>query len=143
MKTQKWVLRRKIIDFIAQNVSKENKELQSAGIYKKLCLLPEYQNAKSISIYLSKEEGEVDTSLIVDDLLNRKICSVFVPRCNGSIMEMLKLESKDDLMSLKKNKWGIREPDFEKPRINCMDDGIELDLILIPGLGIIIILFSI
>ncbi|KAF9344540.1 hypothetical protein BGX34_005565, partial [Mortierella sp. NVP85] len=59
--------------------------------------------------------------------------SCYVPRCKGKIMDMVKITSWEDFLSLPKNKWGIPEPKFDDLRENETDHG--LDLIVMPGLA--------
>ena len=101
--------------------------------------LPEYQNAKSIGVYLSMPVGELSTSGIVRDALTRGK-NVYIPYIHTvekySIMDMLALESTEELESLQSDKWGIPSlhPRQIPGRRNCLtEDG--LDLIVMPGMA--------
>ncbi|CAI2178257.1 11603_t:CDS:2 [Funneliformis geosporum] len=59
----------------------------------------------------------------------RKIC--YVPRWNNDEMEMVKLHSYKDYLSLPVNRWNIPEPNHDESR----DIASELDLIIMPGLA--------
>jgi 5-formyltetrahydrofolate cyclo-ligase len=79
--------------------------------------MPEYQNARSIAIFMSMPCAEMDTK----DLLKYSLSSgkrVFVPyiykpkeprphHLPASIMDMLQLWSEEDYASLQPDKWGI------------------------------------
>ncbi|QIX00958.1 hypothetical protein AMS68_006475 [Peltaster fructicola] len=89
---------------------------QSRRAQEKLLTLAQYQQAKSLSVYLSMPTGEASTDLIVRDALQAGK-AVFVPHmyksaASGSAkpakyMDMLRLDSLDDYISLEKDNWGI------------------------------------
>lgn len=83
-------------------------EHQSQAILTHLETLPVYANAKSVSIFLSMQ-GEISTTQIVKNLLDGGK-HVFIPKCDGSVMNMVSLDSFDDFNSLPRNSWGIPEP---------------------------------
>lgn len=83
--------------------------------------------------------GELSTSGIVRDALQRGK-SVYIPYIHTveqtSIMDMLALESTDELEALQSDKWGIPSlhPRQFPGRRNCLtEDG--LDLIVMPGMA--------
>ncbi|KAJ3277311.1 hypothetical protein HK104_003409 [Borealophlyctis nickersoniae] len=77
--------------------------------------------------------GEVSTADIIHNLFaTGKNC--FVPRWDGSEMEMVKLSSLEDYKSLPMNKWNIPGPSHDEARENALD-GDGLDLIIVPGLA--------
>ncbi|KAL8679893.1 MAG: hypothetical protein Q9186_003863 [Xanthomendoza sp. 1 TL-2023] len=122
--------------------------------------LPEYQSAKSISIYLSMPKGELTTGPIVIDALRRGK-EVYVPYTHkadapasdapASIMDMVQLKSEDDFDKLEPDSWGIPTPSeasiagrkrclgvqspehvgAEKPK----GSGERLDLVVMPGMA--------
>lgn len=119
--------------------------------------MPEYQKASRIGIYLSMPASELSTNDIVVDALNQGK-SVFVPYLHKaadsaqlkqmSKMAMLKLHSKEDLDSLKRDNWGI--PTLDSGSVPHRENaqggfGLErrqdevnkgrLDLILVPGMA--------
>lgn len=125
--------------------------------------LPEYHNAKSLSIFLSMEGRELSTHDLVRDAFSRGK-QVFVPYLhkanhNGkaqSLMDMLALSSLEDYQALEKDKWGIPSiaPESVESRPNAfggyglarMDEGGEaqeglpkratLDLIVVPAVAL-------
>lgn len=122
-----------------------------------LLSLPEYKAARRISIYLSMPTGEISTLGIVRDALAQGK-KVFIPYTYSlaapkegqpkSIMDMVELQSAEDLDTLQPDKWGIPTPSNESlsSRSNSfggvgitkgetadkVDSG--LDLIVMPGM---------
>ncbi|KAJ3216079.1 hypothetical protein HDU67_009959 [Dinochytrium kinnereticum] len=104
------------------------------AVAQKLFAMPVYQQAKNVSVYISKTGPEVSTSAIIHDLLNRNV-NCFVPRCvSDTVMEMVKIRSFADLNSLPLNKMGIAEPLLNEARENALDSE-SLDVIIMPGLA--------
>lgn len=127
---------------------------------KTLLATPEYKAANRISVYLSMPSGEISTSRIVHDALE-KGKRVFIPYTYNltapkegqpkSIMDMLELKSISDYESLECDKWGIPTPskDSISSRANSfggkgiteakLPDGVDadsgLDLIVMPGMA--------
>jgi len=127
-----------------------------------LLALPEYEAARTISVYLSMPAGEISTTDIVGDALAQGK-RVFIPYTHAlshprpgqpkSIMDMLQLYSMADLASLEPDGWGIPTPrhDSISARLNCLggtgitDGGARgsgssnqdmgLDLIIMPGMA--------
>lgn len=119
--------------------------------------MPEYKAARRISVYLSMSEGEISTSSIVLDALDQGK-KVFIPYTYNlssaaegqpkSIMDMVELQSKNDVESLQPDSWGIPTPsnDSISSRANCFGGtGVTngeitivsegLDLIVMPGMA--------
>ncbi|KAK4867210.1 hypothetical protein LT330_000720 [Penicillium expansum] len=100
--------------------------------------LPEYQNAKSIAVYLSMPSGELSTTGIVKDALQRGK-NVYIPYIHTqdktSIMDMFALGSMSEFESLQLDKWGI--PSLLSTQIEGRPDGLTqgLDLIVMPGMA--------
>jgi 5-formyltetrahydrofolate cyclo-ligase len=132
---------------------------EAQACIKSLLELPEYRQAKAISLYLSMPTGEISTTEIVQDAFQNDK-AVFVPFTYrlaqsrdfwpASIMDMLELGSLSEFKGLKPDRWGI--PSLDKDSIskrrNCFgghgkSDGDadreahddELELIVLPGLG--------
>jgi len=129
-------------------------------IVESLLSLPEYQNARRISVYLSMPSGEVHTAAIVRDALSSGK-KVFIPYFYklsspqpghlASAMDMLELDSLQDYDGLEADKWGIPTPTEESisRRNNCFGGRGKsegevvfrearehgLDLVITPGLG--------
>ncbi|KAI4479645.1 hypothetical protein M0804_011042 [Polistes exclamans] len=131
VKSLKKLLRKEMANVIS-NITAEEKARQSMRVFEKLKALPQYQNSKRISIYLSTKD-EIDTTLILKDIFKTGK-DVFVPRYSGNTMEMVKLLSMDDYDKLPLTKWNIKQPDFSEARENSFQSG-GLDLILIPGVA--------
>lgn len=89
---------------------------QSQRAQETLLALPQYQQAKSLSVYLSMPTSEASTELIVRHALQAGK-RVFVPHMYkvtagdnakpSKYMDMLRLDSLEDYLSLKKDSWGI------------------------------------
>jgi len=100
--------------------------------------LPEYQNARSIAVYLSMPAGELSTTGIVHDALRRGK-QVYIPYIHPvettSVMDMLSLASLAELESLQPDPWGIPSlsPAQVAGRQDCFATG--LDLIVLPGMA--------
>ncbi|KAI8319741.1 5-formyltetrahydrofolate cyclo-ligase [Martensiomyces pterosporus] len=102
----------------------------STKVLQQITSLPKYRASKHISIYISMDQGELQTT----ELLHHALCegkAVYVPRCNGRIMDMIRVDGRADLDSLPKNKWGIPEPDSSRPAV----DPQCLDFIVVPGVA--------
>ncbi|KAI9146550.1 5-formyltetrahydrofolate cyclo-ligase [Paraphysoderma sedebokerense] len=113
---------------------------ESGNVLKCLLSMKEYQTAKNISIYLSMPKGEIQTTDIIRDLFQRGK-NVYIPHWNplGSSkgndeMEMVKLHSWEDFVSLPHNSWGIPEPKDGEEREKAFEK-VPLDLIVMPGLA--------
>ncbi|KAE8550047.1 hypothetical protein EYB25_008578 [Talaromyces marneffei] len=153
-------LRRKIQNLL-KDVPRESVNAQSTVVANKLFTLPEYLNARRISIFLSMPTGEISTTGIVRDALS-KGKEVFIPYTHKlettgnpsqpkvSVMDMLRLESMEEFESLQPDNWGI--PSLDKQSIpnrqNCLGgtgvleerprgnpDDLGLDLIVMPGMA--------
>jgi 5-formyltetrahydrofolate cyclo-ligase len=105
----------------------------------KFLSLPEYQNAKSIAVYLSMPTGELSTSRIVQDAFARGK-NVYIPYIHTvektSVMDMLALESMTEYESLLPDKWGI--PSLQPVQVPGRQNGLAengLDLIVMPGMA--------
>jgi len=105
----------------------------------KLLSLPEYQNAKSVAVFLSMPSGELSTRSIVHDAFQRGK-EVYIPYIRNvdkvSVMDMLALESINEFESLQPDKWGIPslQPTQIPGRRDCFS-GNGLDLIVMPGMA--------
>ncbi|XP_061614127.1 5,10-methenyltetrahydrofolate synthetase (5-formyltetrahydrofolate cyclo-ligase) isoform X2 [Phyllopteryx taeniolatus] len=96
---------------------------------------PKYVACQRIAVFLSMDD-EVHTEEIIKDVLKvGKSC--FIPRYDQSSnhMDMLKLNSMQDMTTLPKTSWNILQPaEDDKSREEALSAG-GLDLILMPGLG--------
>ncbi|XP_034040099.1 5-formyltetrahydrofolate cyclo-ligase [Thalassophryne amazonica] len=116
-------------------LSEAEKQRQSLVVSQKLFGQPQYVASQHIAVFLSMHD-EVCTEDIIKDAFHRgKTC--FIPRYhrNSNHMDMLKLESLQDIETLPVTTWNIRQPaDSDDSRDEALDVG-GLDLILMPGLG--------
>lgn len=119
-------------------------------IHSKLLSLPEYQSAKSLSIFMSMPTGEVITEPIVCQALKQGK-SVFIPYLRGnevkgepkSVMDMVELSSEEDFGQLAPDKWGIPsiKKDAVPDRRSCpggrdsVSEAAELNMIVMPGVA--------
>ncbi|KAK2584307.1 hypothetical protein KPH14_006700 [Odynerus spinipes] len=131
MKALKSALRKEMSNIIS-NINSEEKARQSLRVFEKLKELPQYQNSKRISLYLSTAD-EIDTLPILKNIFETGK-EAFVPRYAGKNMEMVKLLSMDDYEKLPLTKWNIKQPDTSENRENALENG-GLDLILLPGVA--------
>ncbi|CAD1468287.1 unnamed protein product, partial [Heterotrigona itama] len=123
VKSAKIALRKKMKDIIAQ-LSIEEKQRQSRIVFEKLCSLPQFQESKRISLYLSTKD-EIDTIQILKYILDKKK-EVFVPRYKGKEMEMIKVLSMQDYETLPLTKWNIKQPNVNELRENALETGKRL-----------------
>ncbi|XP_077569603.1 5-formyltetrahydrofolate cyclo-ligase isoform X1 [Stigmatopora nigra] len=130
----KQTLRKEIKRRLAQ-LSEQEKNRQSLIVCQKLIRHPKYVAAKRIAVFLSMND-EVCTEEIIKNMFKvGKSC--FVPRYeqNSNHMDMLKLDSMEDMATLPKTSWNILQPaKDDKSREDAFSAG-GLDLILMPGLG--------
>ncbi|KOX67535.1 5-formyltetrahydrofolate cyclo-ligase [Melipona quadrifasciata] len=131
IKSAKIALRKEMKDIISQ-LSAEEKQRQSRMVFERLCSLPQFQESKRISLYLSTKD-EIDTIQILKYIFDKKK-EVFVPRYKGKEMEMIKLLSMEDYETLPLTKWNIKQPNINELRQNALETG-GLDLIILPGVA--------
>lgn len=127
----KKALRRELKKRIA-GMSDDVKLKESASIVNKLLGMEEYKSSKRISVYLSMP-SEVQTEGILKDIFKTKR-DCFIPRYIGPNMDMVKLNSMEDMMSLPVTAWNIKQPSEQDEREEAISTG-GLDLIIVPGLG--------
>lgn len=131
LKLTKAFLREMVKDAIKQ-ISIEERQRQSKKVFEKLCSLPQFQESKRVSIYLSTKD-EIDTTPILKYMFKTKK-EVFVPTYKGGEMKMVKLLSMEDYEKLPLTKWNIKQPKFDEPRDNPLETG-GLDLVVVPGVA--------
>ncbi|KAJ3249917.1 hypothetical protein HDU77_007284 [Chytriomyces hyalinus] len=100
---------------------------QSTQITAHLLNSKEFQTAKNVSVYVSKQGApEVSTTQIITEIL-RSGRGCFIPRCvSKTKMEMVRLNSLSELEALPVNRMGIREPALDEDRENALDMGWRL-----------------
>ncbi|XP_031829035.1 methenyltetrahydrofolate synthetase [Nomia melanderi] len=131
LKSNKHVLRKKVKLIIAQ-LNSEERDRQSRKVFEKLCSLPQFQQSRKVSVFLSTEY-EINTLPILKHLFKTKK-EVFVPTYKGKEMKMVKLFSMEEYENLVLTKWNIKQPKFDETRENALENG-NLDLIILPGVA--------
>ncbi|XP_071776958.1 5-formyltetrahydrofolate cyclo-ligase [Centroberyx gerrardi] len=134
LRAAKQALRKEIKRRVAA-LSDQEKLRQSQVISQKLFRHPKYAGCERIAVFLSMHD-EVRTEEIIQDLFKQgKTCFIPKYQTNSSHMDMLKLNSLQDMEALPLTSWNIRQPaDDDSTREEALDTG-GLDLILMPGLG--------
>ncbi|KAF1387075.1 hypothetical protein PFLUV_G00101510 [Perca fluviatilis] len=135
VRAAKQALRKEIKRRVAA-LSDEEKQRQSLVLSQQLFRHPKYVSCKRIAVFLSMGD-EVRTEEIIKDVFKcGKSC--FIPRYESSSsnhMDMLKLNSLQDMETLPLTSWDIRQPaEDDQSREEALSAG-GLDLILMPGLG--------
>lgn len=135
LRAAKQALRREIKRRVAA-LSDDEKHRQSLVLSRQLFRHPKYVSCKRIAVFLSMDD-EVRTEEILKDVFKRgKSC--FIPRyesSGSSHMDMLMLNSLQDMETLPLTSWNIRQPaEGDNSREEALAAG-GLDLILMPGLG--------
>ncbi|GLD55637.1 5-formyltetrahydrofolate cyclo-ligase isoform X1 [Lates japonicus] len=133
LRAAKQALRKEIKRRVAA-LSDGEKQRQSLVVSQKLFKHPKYVSSERIAVFLSMDD-EVRTKEIIKDVFKLgKSC--FIPRykSNSSHMDMLKLNSLQDIETLPLTSWNIRQPaEDDNSREEALATG--LGLILMPGLG--------
>ncbi|CAN9506861.1 unnamed protein product [Ophioblennius macclurei] len=134
LRAAKQALRREIKRRVAA-LSEDEKRRQSLVVSHKLLRHPKYISAQRIAVFLSMKD-EVCTQEIIKDVFKwGKSC--FIPRyeSNSNHMDMLKLNSLQDMETLPLTSWNIQQPaEDDSSREEALSGG-GVDLILMPGLG--------
>lgn len=134
LRAAKLALRKEIKRRVAA-LSEAEKRRQAGVVSHLLFRHPKYVSSQRIAVFLSMND-EVCTQEIIRDVFRRgKAC--FIPRyeSNSNHMDMLKLNSLQDMETLPLTSWNIRQPAADD---NSRDEALAtggLDLILMPGLG--------
>ncbi|KAG9259220.1 5-formyltetrahydrofolate cyclo-ligase [Emericellopsis atlantica] len=135
------------------SLSMDTVRTQSANVFNTLQGFKPYQEAQTISVYLSMPAAEIQTDAIVRHALSQGK-QVFIPYLHKSplqipdtpsrVMDMVLLESIQDYESLQPDKWGI--PSVDPATVNSRqrilgrpeahsDKVSTLDLMLLPGVA--------
>ncbi|XP_033219603.1 5-formyltetrahydrofolate cyclo-ligase [Belonocnema kinseyi] len=117
---------------IIEAIEIQERQIQGEKVFQKLTALPQYKESKRVSLFLSTKD-EIDTIQLLRDLFRRQK-EVFVPRYEGSEMQMVKLYSMSDYEQLPLTKWKIKQPDTSENREDALETG-GLDLIIVPGVA--------
>ncbi|KAH9845111.1 putative 5-formyltetrahydrofolate cyclo-ligase [Teratosphaeria destructans] len=152
---------RKDVKARLSTLSAEDVTKQSQAAQELILSLPQYKNAKSISVYLSMPVGETQTHSILRDAFEagKKVYVPYIyrPDSEGSsskrkVMDMLQLSSLSEYDGLERDPWGIPTLPEEGIRERCnaiagrgltqglhlggrADEDGGLDLVVVPGVG--------
>ncbi|OPJ59579.1 5-formyltetrahydrofolate cyclo-ligase [Clostridium oryzae] len=118
---------RKDMEMLRNKLTEEEKTRMDLSIYNKVIEHQVYKDAESIFIYVSYRK-EVDTHKLIRHALNLGK-TVAVPVILDQKREFVAIGI-SDLDKLKKNKYGILEPDLEQNNIIAAQ---KFDLAFIPG----------
>ncbi|KAG7692525.1 hypothetical protein KL933_004266 [Ogataea haglerorum] len=147
----KAALRQKIKARLAQ-VGQPELLAQSQRVLAKLTALPQYQNAQTIALYMSMDNSEIKTDLLVRDALERGK-RVYLPRITQlakfqdyqrhrkqkTCLHFLQVELSDLEKMKPQGKYQLREPEFhfagEKAVNDLLLTNSRLDLMVMPGLA--------
>lgn len=129
---------RKMMSNILASIPEQEIQTQSHAVLRHLLASPSFQESKTVSCYLSMPSGELDTSVLVTEIL-RAGKALFVPKLHAGRMDFLKVYDEDDLRTFPSGAWGIKEPSDEWQG-RCRTAALEpssghLDLILLPGVA--------
>ncbi|KAI0828686.1 5-formyltetrahydrofolate cyclo-ligase [Trametes gibbosa] len=137
---QKSALRKAMRTTLA-NLTSDEIQAQSRQITHTLLALPEFQQSSAVSCFLSMPAGEVDTAALVAAIFDAGK-RLYVPKMldkDRGIMDFFHISGADDLRTLPRGQWGIREPDLllnGLPRQSALGaDAEPLDLIVMPGMA--------
>ncbi|EPS94067.1 hypothetical protein FOMPIDRAFT_1033497 [Fomitopsis schrenkii] len=139
LQTHKKALRKTMATRL-RSLSVSDVQQQSRMIADRVLASPYFARSQSVSCYLSMPSGEVDTSALISAIL-RSGKTLFVPKIGAtrdSAMDFLQVHGEEDLRSFPSGTWGIKEPAHEwngARRRSALDDGTDLDLILVPGVA--------
>ncbi|KAM9311950.1 5-formyltetrahydrofolate cyclo-ligase [Gastrophryne carolinensis] len=107
---------------------------QTQAVTHKLLSHERYKRAQRIAVFLSMAD-EIQTGSILQDIFQQgKAC--FIPRYRprSTHMDMVRLNSLEEIQQLPKTTWNISQPGAEDSREDALSTG-GLDLVLMPGLG--------
>ncbi|KAH9852279.1 5-formyltetrahydrofolate cyclo-ligase [Lenzites betulinus] len=137
---QKGALRKAMRTTLA-NLTADEIQAQSRQITRTLLALPEFQQSRAVSCFLSMPAGEVDTAAVVAAIFDAGK-TLYVPKMldkDRGIMDFLQVSGADDLRALPAGQWGIREPDVlvngQRRPSALAADAEPLDLIVMPGIA--------
>eukprot|EP01031_Cornospumella_fuschlensis_P038099 gene38099-46294_t len=118
-----------------KEISSGDITLQSASLTSHINSIPNFQEVRSVSIYLSMG-GEVSTYGLIKDLMETHGKQVYIPKVTGKEskdMIMIPLSSYADIDEFPRNAWGIPEPALPA----SYDDNVlgNIDVVLLPGVA--------
>jgi 5-formyltetrahydrofolate cyclo-ligase len=137
----KKALRKEIRGKLKQLTRDEIKE-QSDRVWQRLFSLSQYQQAKSVGLFLSMPTSEICTEQVCKHALAQGK-AIYVPQVGQNFeqadMELVQVvgdapvDGEPFYFDWPRNKWGIPEPPEGMP-LTCAQPG-EVDLIVVPGLA--------
>jgi 5-formyltetrahydrofolate cyclo-ligase len=110
---------------------------QSEMVWEQLFVLPAYQHAKTVGLFLSMPKGEINTDLALQHAIqNGK--TVYVPQVGTNFelanMDLLQCPAVENFhKSWPTNKWLIPEPPHDMDRVLAKPG--DIDLLIVPGLA--------
>ena len=140
------------------DIDTDNFNAEAQIICKTLMAMPEWEESRSVGIYLSMPSGEAGTAALVRHALTANK-TVYIPytyenpsarerNASTAIMDMVELHSMRDVEEMLPDRWGIPTPAEESisdrysilgmpgTTANSETPGLrELDLIVMPGMG--------
>ncbi|PWN25861.1 nagb/rpia/CoA transferase-like protein [Jaminaea rosea] len=170
IRTAKRTLRKSMATRLS-SIDPQDLRAQSHKVTSRILASSTYRSARNISIYVSTDTGEVETDELCRCTLADETKRLYVPLFatpaptalgeQGKVgfapdMRMLQLRSLAEYEGMKRNRWGIREPEdwvvddpethgavesdvsHRRPRPDALDaasGGEGLDLILAPGVA--------
>uniref|UniRef100_A0A7S3QMX2 5-formyltetrahydrofolate cyclo-ligase n=2 Tax=Dunaliella tertiolecta TaxID=3047 RepID=A0A7S3QMX2_DUNTE len=130
---------RKAIKAGLLKMPQDQMEAESAAIARHVLDAPFFSNSQNLGIYVHCARlREVDTSALLQSAMaSGKRCYVPVVEDKESNMKLLHLDALSSLVSVPP--FGILEPPSTyasgEPRVDVLQDGAPLDVLLLPGLG--------
>ncbi|KAK0426376.1 hypothetical protein QR680_009677 [Steinernema hermaphroditum] len=125
---------RKAIAKLLESVDAETIEKETNAVTTKVLESDWFRKSQRISVFVNTM-GEIETDAIILKALELQK-DVFIPRFKRGqkLMEMLRLQSKDDFEKLDTALWGIRQhhPDLSPP---CYKETGPLDVVIMPGVA--------
>lgn len=106
----------------------EARKLRSNAVARNVLALPEWQAAKTVSLYIAMRE-ELDLSLLIDDAVTSKK-TVALPRVDDDT-DTLHLHAWTRGGALRASAFGVEEPEAHAPTV----PDSEVDLVIVPALA--------
>ena len=130
---------RKQVRGVLRSMPEEALAAASARACRRLLALQCVRDARSVCAYLEMPRGECKTGVLIEGLFEAGK-TVFIPRVTGmdrADMKMLRVDSMEELLAFRRNKWGIPEPsDVEADAMeDALDGTCTLDLVVLPGVA--------
>jgi len=131
-------LLRSTLKLKGKQMTPAERECESQRVIKKLVESKYFLESQRISVYLPMSD-EINTLPLVERLFQLdKTC--FIPKYVGNSMEMVRLDSFEEIDRLPLTSWNIRQPadDEDEHRRPAREKALQsggLDLIIVPGLG--------